>query len=61
MYRFLVRPKWIAFTLLVAVALVAMLNLSAWQFHRLEERRAFNERVTERLAEPPVALAALAD
>ncbi|MEZ5217124.1 MAG: SURF1 family protein [Ilumatobacteraceae bacterium] len=61
MYRFLVRPKWIAFTLLFAVALVAMLNLSAWQFHRLDERQAFNERVTERLAEPPVALAALAD
>ncbi|MEZ5258696.1 MAG: hypothetical protein R2705_17925 [Ilumatobacteraceae bacterium] len=56
MYRFLVRPKWIAFTLLIAVALVAMLNLSAWQFHRLDERQAFNEaghRATRRATRGP--------
>lgn len=32
-------------------AVVAMVNLSLWQFSRLEERRTFNERVEERSAQ----------
>jgi cytochrome oxidase assembly protein ShyY1 len=42
MYRFLARPKWIVFTLVVAAAVVAMVALSLWQLRRLEERREFN-------------------
>lgn len=59
MYRFLLRPKWIGFTLLVVGAVVLMLNLSRWQLHRLEDRRAFNELVEQRLAEPAVPLSVL--
>ena len=42
MYRFLARPKWIVFTLVVAAAVVAMVALSLWQLRRLDERREFN-------------------
>lgn len=59
MYRFLIRPKWLAFTALVLTAAVVMFNLSAWQFRRLDERRAFNALVESRLDEAPVALASL--
>jgi cytochrome oxidase assembly protein ShyY1 len=45
MYRFLLKPKWIAFTLLCAVAVVTMVNLAFWQIRRLHEREAFNELV----------------
>lgn len=45
MYRFLLRPKWIAFTLLVALAAVGMLFLSKWQWQRHHERADFNEQV----------------
>ena len=45
MYRFLLKPKWIAFTLLCALAVVVMVNLAFWQIRRLHERQAFNELV----------------
>jgi cytochrome oxidase assembly protein ShyY1 len=45
MYRFLLKPRWIAFTLLCVVAVVTMVNLSLWQLRRLHEREAFNELV----------------
>lgn len=56
MYRFLVRPKWIAFTLLVVGAAVLMANLGRWQLHRLEDRKDFNALVTERIEASPVVL-----
>ena len=54
MYRFLVRPKWIAFHLLVIGAVVLMVNLAFWQIRRLDERKDFNREVTTR-AEQPIA------
>ncbi len=45
MYRFLLKPKWIAFTLLCALAVVVMVNLAFWQIRRLHEREAFNDLV----------------
>ena len=42
MYRFLLRPKWIGFHLLVVAAIVTMVNLGFWQLRRLDERQAFN-------------------
>lgn len=45
MYRFLLKPKWIAFTLLCALAVVVMVNLAFWQIRRLHEREAFNSLV----------------
>jgi cytochrome oxidase assembly protein ShyY1 len=53
MYRFLLRPKWIAFHLLVVVAIVAMINLGLWQLRRLDERRDFNATIEERYDEAP--------
>jgi cytochrome oxidase assembly protein ShyY1 len=52
MYRFLVRPKWIAFHLLVVLLVVLMVNLGFWQLRRLDERKEFNESVRSRSALP---------
>lgn len=49
MYRFLLRPKWIAFHVLCLAVMVGMVNLGLWQLRRLDERQAFNARVTEHL------------
>ena len=59
MYRFLLRPAWIAFHLLVIGAIVAMASLGFWQLRRLDERKEFNSAVAERSEQPPVALADL--
>lgn len=56
MYRFLLRPRWIAFTLVVVLAIVVMINLGFWQLRRLDERRVFNDAVAARIDEAPVAL-----
>jgi cytochrome oxidase assembly protein ShyY1 len=56
MYRFLFTPRWIAFHLLVVVAIVTMINLGFWQLRRLDERRAFNEAVSDRIVFPPVPI-----
>jgi cytochrome oxidase assembly protein ShyY1 len=55
MYGFLVRPKWIAFHLLVFGAIASMIWLGLWQLDRLDARREFNEIVAERVEQPPVA------
>jgi cytochrome oxidase assembly protein ShyY1 len=52
MYRFLLRPRWLAFHLLVAAAIVAMVNLGFWQLRRLDQRQAFNEAVASRVELP---------
>ena len=51
---FLLRPKWIAFHLLVFAAIAAMIWLAFWQLRRLDERRAFNDVVAERIDQAPV-------
>jgi cytochrome oxidase assembly protein ShyY1 len=53
MYRFLLRPKWLAFHLAVVVAIVAMVNLGFWQLRRLDERRDLNAAVEARGELPP--------
>jgi cytochrome oxidase assembly protein ShyY1 len=52
MYRFLLRPRWLAFTVLCILAVVAMVQLGSWQLHRLDERREFNAEVRSNLARP---------
>ncbi len=65
MYRFLLKPRWIAVHLLVLVLMVTMVNLGLWQVRRLHERQHFNRTVSERLAAPVTsddeALAAATD
>ncbi len=56
MYRFLLRPRWIAFTVVVITAIVVMINLGFWQLRRLDERREFNDAVAARIDEPAVPL-----
>ena len=56
MYRFLVRPKWVAFHLLVVTAIVTMVNLGFWQLRRLDQRQAFNATIEARYDEPAVPL-----
>jgi surfeit locus 1 family protein len=55
-YRFLRQPKWIAFTALIVVLVVGMLNLALWQLRRLDERRDRNDRVAAALAAGPVPI-----
>jgi surfeit locus 1 family protein len=47
-YRFLTRPGWIIFHVVVVLLVILMINLSAWQFRRLHERRSFNADVRSR-------------
>lgn len=61
MYRFLLRPKWLAFHLLVIAAIVAMVNLGFWQLRRLEERRDFNRQVEATIDQPAAPLDAVLD
>ncbi|MEO6653870.1 MAG: SURF1 family protein [Ilumatobacteraceae bacterium] len=56
MYRFLLRPKWLAFHLLVLGGIVLMVNLGFWQLRRLDQRQAFNAVIEERYDAPPVPL-----
>jgi cytochrome oxidase assembly protein ShyY1 len=56
MYRFLLRPKWIGFHLLVVAGIVLMVNLGFWQLRRLDQRRDFNARVEARSELPPEPL-----
>jgi cytochrome oxidase assembly protein ShyY1 len=51
-FRFLLSPKWIAFHLLVAVVVVAMINLAFWQLRRLHERQEFNDQVRANANQP---------
>ncbi len=56
MYGFLLRPKWIAFHVLVFGSVALMIWLGLWQLDRLDARREFNEIVSERIEEPPAPI-----
>ena len=49
-YRFLAKPWWIFFHVLVVALIVVMINLALWQLRRLDERQAFNHDVRSRSA-----------
>jgi len=55
-YAFLLRPKFVLFTLLMAGLVVLMVNLAFWQLRRLHERRDSNAQITEHVHEGPIAL-----
>lgn len=50
MYRFLLKPKWIALTLASLVGVVVMVNLGLWQLRRYHEREDFKAEVRARTA-----------
>ena len=47
-FRFLLRPRWLALTLLIVVAVGVMVRLSIWQWDRLAERRDVNAAIEAR-------------
>ena len=53
MYRFLVRPRWLAFHVLCIALVVSMVNLGFWQYDRLQQRRDFNAETESRQSLPP--------
>src|SRR5829696_6525672 len=59
MYRFLLRPKWIAFHLVCLVAVVGMLAAASWQWTRYNQRNDFVDLVHGRQAAEPQELKAL--
>ncbi|HTH05347.1 MAG TPA: SURF1 family protein [Ilumatobacteraceae bacterium] len=54
MYRFLLRPKWIAFHLVCLAMVVAMINLGFWQLRRLDQKQTFNDAVRAAASAPVV-------
>lgn len=46
MYRFLLRPRWIALAIIVALLVGGFVQLGRWQLHRLDDRRAHNAVIT---------------
>ena len=52
MYKFLVRPKWIATHLLAIALIVLMVNLGQWQLNRHNERKDFNATLVQRFDAP---------
>ena len=52
MYKFLVRPKWIATHLLVIALIVLMVNLGQWQLNRHNVRKEFNATLVQRFDAP---------
>ena len=59
MYKFLLKPKWLAIHALVVVLVATMCVLASWQWDRHVERKAFNETLIQRFSEPPKPLAEL--
>lgn len=49
-------PRWIITTLLVIAAVLGMIRLGIWQLDRLEQRRAFNTRVSAQVSAPELDL-----
>lgn len=56
--RQIVSRKWLLTTLLALAAIAVMVRLGIWQLDRLEQRRAFNARVTEQMDQSKIELTA---
>jgi cytochrome oxidase assembly protein ShyY1 len=52
-YRFLLSGRWLGFAALVVVVVGICIRLGMWQFDRLDDRRADNERIETNLAAEP--------
>ena len=53
-FRFLLRPRWLALTAVVLLAVAVMGRLSLWQWDRLDGRRTANASIEARADEPVV-------
>lgn len=61
MYRFLLKPGWIALHVGALCLAILFINLGLWQLNRLEQRQARNTLLKERLFAEPRALQDLLD
>jgi cytochrome oxidase assembly protein ShyY1 len=52
MYKFLLRPKWIATHILVITLMLVMVNLATWQLDRHQQRKDFNATLVQRFEAP---------
>jgi cytochrome oxidase assembly protein ShyY1 len=58
-YRFLLSGRWLAFGALVIVVAAVCVRLGMWQFDRLDQRQADNERIEANLAAEPAPIDAV--
>ena len=58
-YKFLLKPRWIAITLVCIFMLPAFQALSNWQWHRLQDRQIANIAIQEQIDKEPVAISEL--
>lgn len=56
MYRFLLTRRWLLLHVAVVVIAVLFVNLGLWQLRRLDERRAANALISQRMSAPPQPL-----
>ncbi len=61
MYRFALRPRWLAGHALALAAVIAFVAFGLWQLRRLDERREVNAAVEAVADAPPVAVDDAAD
>ncbi len=61
MYRFLLRPAWLLFHMIVVAGIVLMVAAGFWQLDRLDQRKDFNRDVRERSQQAPFELTAVLD
>lgn len=61
MFRFLLRPRWIAFGLFAVVMTGLCVRLGFWQLDRLHGRRFFNQQFAAGIAAPPRNVETLVD
>jgi cytochrome oxidase assembly protein ShyY1 len=54
--RLLVRPRWIALSLLVVTLVVVFIELGLWQLRRLDDRRALNAALSASASGTPIPL-----
>jgi cytochrome oxidase assembly protein ShyY1 len=58
-YRFLLRPRWVALTVLLVLAIPVFVLLGQWQHDRYERRHAANQLLERNLRSPAVDAAEL--
>lgn len=61
MYRFVLRPRWLASHLLAVALVVVFVNLGFWQLGRHDDKIERNETIATRTGQDPAALRALLD
>ena len=57
-YRFLLRPRWLVISFVVALLAFTTINLGLWQLRRLDEKRTNNQLLDARAAEEVVTIGA---